>query len=62
MEWLTDSGVNLLPRQSLSDILRDMSHERYLMLSGKMYATMKARIELIKVLGEELSEMMQSVE
>jgi hypothetical protein len=39
-----------------------MSHERYLLLSGKMYATMKARIELIKVLGEELSEIMQSEE
>jgi hypothetical protein len=56
------NGEDTHNSQSLADILRDMSHERFLMLSTKMYVTMQTRIELIKVLGEELRDMLQSEE
>lgn len=35
-----------------------MSHERFLALSGKMYGTMIARIQLIRAVGDELVDLL----
>lgn len=54
--WLTD---RMPCRQSLADTLRDMPHQQFVGISERMYKAMMARIELVRVLGEVLGDLLQ---
>jgi hypothetical protein len=46
-------------RQTLADTLRDMPHQQFVGISERMYEAMMARIELVRVLGEVLGDLLQ---
>ncbi|GHJ85637.1 hypothetical protein NliqN6_2039 [Naganishia liquefaciens] len=60
VDGVADSSASGPARsQSLVDTLKDMSHEQFVTISTKIYQTMIARVELVKVLGEVLDKVMQ---
>lgn len=46
-------------RQSLADTLRELPHQQFVAISERMYEAMMARVELIRVLGEVLGDLLQ---
>lgn len=62
--WLTACRLShgltsIIPRQSLVDTLKEMPHERFVAVSNRIFETMVARIELVKVLGQVLETQLE---
>lgn len=62
--WLTACRLShglmsIIPRQSLVDTLKEMSHEQFVAISNRIFETMVARIELVKVLGQVLETQLE---
>lgn len=42
------------------ETLKDMSHEQFVAISNKIFETMVARIELVKILGDVLETQLEN--
>ncbi|KAJ9125183.1 hypothetical protein QFC22_000137 [Naganishia vaughanmartiniae] len=59
-EELTDANASGQAKgQSLAETLRDMPHQQFVVISERMYEAMMARVELVRVLGEVLGDLLQ---
>ncbi|KAJ9108830.1 hypothetical protein QFC21_000150 [Naganishia friedmannii] len=59
-EELTDANASGQAKgQSLADTLRDMPHQQFVVISERMYQAMMARVELVRVLGEVLGDLLE---